>query len=100
MLIPTWLSDPVKIISPLEIENLEPASRYRLQISAAASADSGEPPSASTWVEVRTLANISGLQLTSQLITFNTLRLRQCHTCSNSKAGHILNQVPVKCRNA
>jgi hypothetical protein len=80
----------VNIISSLEIENLEPASRYRLQISAAASAESGEPPSASTWVEVRTLANISGLQLTSQLITFNTLRLRQCHTCDNSKTGHIL----------
>jgi hypothetical protein len=72
----------VKIISSLEIENLEPGSRYRLQISAAASADSGEPPSASTWVEVTTLANISGLQLTSQLVTFNTLRLRQCHTYS------------------
>jgi hypothetical protein len=77
----------VKIISSLEIENLEPSSRYRLQISAAASADSGEPPSASTWAEVTTLANISGLQLTSQLLTFNTLRLRQCHTSVTAKQG-------------
>ena len=63
------------------IGSLQPATSYCLAISAAGhSADSQQPPAASSMLEFTTLADLRAIRLTSQLLTFNRVLLRQIHT--------------------